>query len=417
MKTTVKRLLLCSVIALVVMFQCYASGEQEAGAKEITVRYATIHGIEEPTGFGGSAVKPAADQFMQDNPQIKIVLDVIPHGNFQDKVNMELAADKGPDIWDAEIGWTLDYFNRGTLSAAPDYFVSRLNEDGLKPPIRTLEFEGKIWGAPPYTDCLALFYNTDMFDEAGAEPPKNWNEFKATSIKLTKRDDNGKLTQSGFTQWNAYEHIFWSFFYQNGGTFVNEDPIQMITSEEAIGAADFGFRQPYREWEVAALDFYEGWEGFGAGKVAMSINGNWYLGFLDNATETNYDVALLPKNKKAASTQGGWNILCNKNAPDEAWKFLEYFTFDKEVNRNKLKAGYLPAVNSAYDDVDWSTLNPHLEIFYELLPNAQAMPFFKGFQEFKRTLNSSIETLITSDKSTEEVMNGVGDHMKRVLGR
>lgn len=406
-----RRTVLLSIVLVLVLSLFYP-----ASAKVI-IRYATNHSPEDPSGYGANVVKPAIEKFNEEHSDIEVVMDVIPSGNFQDKVNMELAAGVGPDIWDAEIGWTLDYFRRSVVAAVPENLADQYRRDAMPGPIQTLEFDGKLWGAPPYTDCLALFYNVDMLNDAAVPVPETWEEFETAAIKLTERDPSGRLTQSGFTQWNAYEHVFWSFFYQNGGTFVDEDPVKMITSPEAIEAADFGFRQPYREWKVAALDFYDGWEGFLAGKVAMTINGNWYLPFLNSASEVNYEVAMLPRHKQFASTQGGWNILINAKAPKEVWEFVEYYTTDKEVNANRLRVNYLPAVRSGYEDADWAMLDHRLRPFYELLPYAQAMPFFRGFQEFKRTLNSAIETLITSDQSTEKVLGDVGNQMKRVLGR
>jgi len=48
--------------------------------------------------------------------------------------------------------------------------------------------DGKLYGLPYRSDFWILFYNKDMFDEAGIPYPTNdwtWNDFRETALKLT----------------------------------------------------------------------------------------------------------------------------------------------------------------------------------------------------------------------------------------
>ena len=383
------------------------------------IQYWTNHTAADPGKYFSHTLEPPTEKFMQEHPNIKIKFVEISHQYFQDKVNTALATGKGPDMWDAEIGWTYDYYNRGILAEPPKEFVDLLKQSVLPAPLRTLTVKGKVVGGiPPYTDCLALFYNKDHFVEAGlGTPPENWEELEEYALKLTKRGESGKLTQSGFSQWEAYEHVFWSFFFQNGGEFFDQDPIKMITSKEAIEAAQFAFKDPYQVWNVAALDFYEGYQGFTAGKVSMYVDGNWRLFTFDTKfPNLHYSAAELPKHKKRATTQGGWNVLINKKSSPEIWTYAKFLISD-EVNKTRLEVNFLPATKTAYQNVDWSQYNPNLKFFYRSLDYARAMPFFEGFQKFKKTLNSKMEEIIGTDITVEEAFNYIAERMRRELVR
>ena len=70
---------------------------------------------------------------------------------------------------------------------------------------------GKTWGIPFQRSTIVLYWNKDLFKEAGLDPnkpPANWDEMVEYAQKLTKGDASGKVTQwgvqipsSGFPYW------------------------------------------------------------------------------------------------------------------------------------------------------------------------------------------------------------------------
>ena len=70
---------------------------------------------------------------------------------------------------------------------------------------------GKTWGVPFQRSTIVLYWNKELFKEAGLDPekaPDNWQEQTALAEKLTKRDASGNATQwgvqipsSGFPYW------------------------------------------------------------------------------------------------------------------------------------------------------------------------------------------------------------------------
>ena len=85
---------------------------------------------------------------------------------------------------------------------------------------------GKTWGIPFQRSTIVLYWNKEMFKEAGLDPnrpPANWKEMLEYAQKLTKRDASGKVTQwgmqipsSGFPYW-----LFQALAIQNGVNLMN----------------------------------------------------------------------------------------------------------------------------------------------------------------------------------------------------
>ena len=85
---------------------------------------------------------------------------------------------------------------------------------------------GKTWGIPFQRSTIVLYYNKEMFKEAGLDPnrpPANWKEQVEYAQKLTKRDASGKVTQwgmqipsSGFPYW-----LFQALAIQAGTNLMN----------------------------------------------------------------------------------------------------------------------------------------------------------------------------------------------------
>ncbi|MBV8781456.1 MAG: extracellular solute-binding protein, partial [Phycisphaerae bacterium] len=84
-------------------------------------------------------------------------------------------------------------------------------------------YSERAYGIPTDYDCRALYYNEDLLERAGivdangkAKPPTTWEELREDAIKLTLRDDKGRITQLGFSP-NYGNSWLYLYGWQNGG--------------------------------------------------------------------------------------------------------------------------------------------------------------------------------------------------------
>jgi len=91
-------------------------------------------------------------------------------------------------------------------------------------------YADNIWGLPLFTGGTAVFYNTDMYTEAGiADPPTTMQAIIDNAYKTFKVDESGNTTRSGLTlrlsgQGSGVAEKFWILLMQHGKTLIRETP-------------------------------------------------------------------------------------------------------------------------------------------------------------------------------------------------
>src|SRR4029078_10343420 len=104
---------------------------------------------------------------------------------------------------------------------------------------------GKTWGIPFQRSTIVLYYNKEMFKEAGLDPnkpPETWTQMREHAQKLTKRDGAGRVTQwgvqipsCGFPYW-----LFQRLAIENGAPLMNASGTQTYYDKpEVIGALEY----------------------------------------------------------------------------------------------------------------------------------------------------------------------------------
>jgi multiple sugar transport system substrate-binding protein len=128
--------------------------------------------------------------------------------------------------------------------------------------------DGKLYYMPAHYVVLYLCYRTDLFQQAGLQPPKTFEEFRSCAKALTKGDVYGfgmRGAAGGFDNWGP-------FVLGGGASF---DKGGMVT-EKAIKANEWYvnlFRQDKVTPPSAPTDaFRQIVDGFKAGRTAMAIH-------------------------------------------------------------------------------------------------------------------------------------------------
>ena len=187
-----------------------------------------------PVAVGGPITKLidgfAAD-FEKENPGIKV--KPIYSGTYQDTITKALTAVKGGDPPVTSILLSTDMFtliDEDAIVPFDELIKTPDDQAWLKsfyPAfMENSQTGGKTWGIPFQRSTIVLYWNKEMFKEAGLDPnrpPANWKEQAEYAQKLTKRDASGKVTQwgmqipsSGFPYW-----LFQALAIENGVNLMN----------------------------------------------------------------------------------------------------------------------------------------------------------------------------------------------------
>lgn len=230
-------------------------------------------------------------------------------------------------------------------------------------------------------DTIGLFYNTDLFDEAGLEYPTGdwtWDDLRRAAEQLTIRDGDT------VTQWcyaavvTVYQGLF-NFVLQNDGQILSEDLTECLLNEPAsCEAIQFltGFYQDELTPTVAIQQATYPAQGiFPAGQLAMMPGGSWYVGPFAEANPA-IQVAPMPMGTQRASLihgigNGIWADTPNQGAALEFVKFLGSEEAERILGETTTVTPAMEGTQQTWLD---SVPDMNLQVFLDAVEYAQVMP-------------------------------------------
>lgn len=273
------------------------------------------------------------------------------HWQFYDesegKLLTQIAAGTPPDtvMVDLTSGVAM-YAFQGSFLPLDDYFAQSgiKAEEFIPATWEACLYDGKVYAIPGGADYYALFYNKDVYQDAGLDPeqpPKTLAEWVAHSEKIYKYDSQGNLERVGMrpTEVNMEQA---GFLY--GGEFYDASAKKITCNQDGVvkaleWQADLG-----KKWsaeKVAAFmqglpGYSQPNSGFATGKQAYNINGFWIYEPLDKyAPDLKYGTAFIPtlngtEEEKKNYVVEGWTYSIPKGSkhPKEAWQFMKWVFYD-----------------------------------------------------------------------------------------
>jgi sn-glycerol 3-phosphate transport system substrate-binding protein len=193
---------------------------------------------------------------------------------------------------------------------------------------------GKTWGIPFQRSTIVLYYNKEMFKDAGLDPnkpPATWKEMAEYAQKVTKRDASGKVTQwgvqipaTGFPYW-----LFQALTTENDVRLMNAAGTETYYDKPAVIEAlqywmDLTTKYKVHpegivDWGTTPKDFFER-------KVAMIWTTTGNLTNVKNNAKFDFGVAMLPANKRRGIDGGGASIFQAGYRQAAAFKFIKWIT-------------------------------------------------------------------------------------------
>lgn len=209
--------------------------------------------------------------FEAANPDIKVTLDHADLNTLLPKLAAQLRAGTSPDVAFFSPRYVNDLVEQGALVELGDLFkaIGDIPETLLVPTT-----DGKIYEIPMVMELGGLYYRTDLFQEAGIEPPKTWDEWLAAAEKLTvDKDGDGKMDQYGFGfcgDPNQLGFDFQSLAWANGGNYFDAENRVSIDDPKVVTALEFlGKLQKFAPPGIENVKYADLGVMFSQGLVAM----------------------------------------------------------------------------------------------------------------------------------------------------
>lgn len=358
-------------LAMLVLSSCGTRAKKDEG--KVTLKFA-IFGTHSELKISNEIIQ----SFNEKNPGIKVKLQDIPsYSSYMTKLTTQFLSNSAADVFMMDDFGILSFVDKDILMDLNEFIRedNEFNLDDFYP--QALQygiFDNRLYMVPRILGSVALFYNKDLFDEAGIEYPRNdwtWDDFLDAARKLTKdTNGDGHIDQWGVTGIDAALCLF-PLIWQNGGRVFNENHTKcLLDSPECVEAIQF-MVDLHRKYKVilpmATQTSLSGYQPFYMGRVAMMPGIRQALYFDLKNMNLNWDVALMPGQKARANHVGTWGYAVFKNTkyPKESWKLFKYI-MNIESQRIVLReSSDLPSRKSLKEEFLALDPDKHNEVFVE----------------------------------------------------
>ncbi|MAT41770.1 MAG: ABC transporter substrate-binding protein [Anaerolineaceae bacterium] len=218
-------------------------------------------------------------------------------------------------------------------------------------------YDDQLWSIPFQRSAVVLYYNVDMFNEAGIAVPNSWQSWAEAAQALTV--NNGDSTNWGLQFSSDWPYWLFQPLAIGAGQNIFIDDCHVAFDDPAVidavqfyidlsaeyGAMPAGVQA---NWATSATDF-------ASGTTAMVAHSSGSLTSILNQAE--FEVGVMPYPGKEADTYasvpGGGNFYILNGAPQEqqdaAWKFIEFLSRPEYVADYSIQTGYIANRFSAYE--------------------------------------------------------------------
>lgn len=266
--------------------------------------------------------------------------------------------------------------------------------------VRTVEYDGKIYGMPFNCNSTALIYNKKLLREAGVKPPATWEELRSAAKALTNEKCRGFAICAMEGEQGAFQILPWLLA-------AGEEP-DRLGGKGTEEAYEF-FRNLIWDGSLSEncinLTQTDLGQEFINGKTAIMQNGPWILPMLEEA-EIDYGIIPIPGQGKNRAVLGGENIgiLKGKNL-EGSLSFLAFCMSGDRMMEFCETAGVLPARMDMAEE--YVKAEEKMKVFEEQMYTAVTRSDIPRWTSVSVKLTDGLFQTVTGEETPEEIARNV----------
>lgn len=310
------------------------------------------------TGTDGDVLREIVAQYNEENENgYTIEMDIMPTDNLEEKLPAAIATGTAPALVIKGNFDTATYAENGTFVGLDDFFEATGTEkdDFSETSLAALQYEGKQMMIPMQVHSTYLFWNKDLFKDAGLDPetaPATWDEVSEYAAKIT---DNSKKIYGVGLPVSGAPCYFDAMFAANGGSVFSEDgKSSELDSEENLKTLQYIQDLAKKGYTPTGSTGADTDNLMLAGQLGIYMSGPWLINGLKE-NDIDYGVAAMPAGtagaKGVVEVQGfGVTSSADDEAKEIAYDFIRYWNTTDVCKLWSLKNGYPPYLASVAED-------------------------------------------------------------------
>jgi multiple sugar transport system substrate-binding protein len=420
-----KRLALVAVLPLVLL-GASCSGGGPSGEVRFLV-------FGEPAEL--KAFRSVVAEFRKVEPEIAVTLvEASDRDDLIARLSTSFAGGRPPDLFLINYRFYGQFAARGVLEPIQQRLdgSDAFDEDEFyDQALDAFRLDGELVCLPQNISSLVVYYNRDLFQEAGVAEPVGgwtWDDMVEKAIELT-RDENGdgNVDRYGLGVEPTLIRIA-PFVWSNGGELVDDEerPTRFaLDTPEADAAlrAFFDLRQLHlvvpTEEEIESEDDET---RFLNGRTAMVLSSRRATPTFRTITDFDWDVAPLPRHKQQAGILHS-DAYCMTRASkekDAAWRFME-FALGPEGQRITARSGRtvpsLIEVSRSEAFLDPTAKPASSRVFLDTIPFIRRVPSISTWPEIEDASEGILEGGLYESVPSDEVTRQLNTRTREMFER
>ncbi|QHK20616.1 extracellular solute-binding protein [Pseudarthrobacter psychrotolerans] len=272
-----------AVSAAALTISLAACGSSGPAGSNVSADSATMWGL---TGGNQTVTQKSVDAWNTAHPDEGVKLDFFANDAYKTKVRTAVGAGQGPTfIYGWGGGVLKSYVDAGQVNDLSSFLKDNptVKDRYLPSVLKNGEINGKTYALPNNNvQPVVLYFNKDVFDKVGVQPPKTWDELMALVPKF-KEAGIAPLSLGGQSKW---PDLMWLEYL-----------VERIGGPEVF--ANIAANKPGAWSDPAVTEALT--------KIQQLVDaGGFVNGFSSIAADSSADQALLYTGKAAMVLQGGW---------------------------------------------------------------------------------------------------------------
>ncbi|MCX5062644.1 MULTISPECIES: ABC transporter substrate-binding protein [unclassified Streptomyces] len=352
-------------------------------------------------------LQPELDKFEKQSG-IKVKLEVVPWSDLLNRILTATTSGQGPDVLNIGNTWSASLQATGALLPWDAKNFTRIGgrDRFVDSALGSTGAEGKDPAAVPlYSMAYALYYNKEIFADAGiTKPPATWDELIADGKKI-KAKGKSPLGAEGSNLSENIHHVF-VFAKQHGADFFTADGKADFTNDGVVTAVkqyvDLMAKDKVIPTGDAEYAQNQSVSDFAKGKQAMLL---WQSAAANlksqGMSDSSYGIAPVPVQSGTPGTGtqvnsmvAGINLAVFKNTDnlDGATKFVTFMTSDAEQKILNTAYSSIPPVRAAQQDPTFNSASNSV-LKNTLATSAAALPQVADESQFETTVGTAVKDL------------------------
>ncbi len=339
-----------------------------------------------PGGDGLTPTKIVENFKAATADKYEITEDTSAWGDFTQKLKLQFVSKSNvTPVFVTDSMQAMTFGAQGAALDLKDWVEAELDTELYSDALYAItDTEGHLWGVPHALNCVAVYYNKEIFDERGiAYPTEDWTyeDMLKLAEELTfDRDGDGKNDVFGI-DYKANITLGWLPFmsavgvspYKNDYRDSNlDDPKIKEAMEKYAAPIRAGYLMP--EADLAA---YGGTEAaFAEGKIAMAFGQSSVIAKINKFNpDLDWDVQIMPigwtGERKCVYVPNTWQVYAgvDEDVKVAVLDWLKYYLSEESqmIVATEGPAGF-PIMKTALDAISEAGRKPeHIDVFYKAI--------------------------------------------------